>query len=428
MTDDVLFVGHSLVGPTMPRMLDGLLPASQLVRAQVINGAPLAYNWDHGVSAEGVNARAVLPSRAYGTLILTEAIPLANHLQWSNTHGNAANYAALAWAANPATRVMIYETWHEIGSNITAWRENLTSDLALWRGIATHVNATKPGAAPTVGIVPGGQALGLLHDSIIAGNGLGLTSITQLFSDQIHLTNAGNYLISLVQYSAITGRSGVGLTDDLTTQWGQAYTGWTTDQTILFQHIAWEAAARAPGARLAPGTVLPQLVQGSSAADNRSGGNGDDRAYGYGGADRLTGLNGHDLLSGGRGNDRIFGGADNDYLIGGSDADLLVGDAGNDRLRAGTGNDTLTGGSGADDFVFTRNGASDRITDFSVAAQDQLQLDDAIWGGGRTAAQVVSSFARVTTDGVLFTFSATDKLLLQGVTTTTGLAALIEIF
>ena len=151
MTDDVLFVGHSLVGHTMPRMLDALLPTPQLVRAQVINGSPLAYNWDHGATAEGVNARAVLPSGAYGTLILTEAIPLAGHLQWSNTYGIARDYAWLAWAANPSARVMIYETWHEIGTNVAAWRASLTSDQSLWHGIASHVNASKPGSAPTVG-------------------------------------------------------------------------------------------------------------------------------------------------------------------------------------------------------------------------------------------------------------------------------------
>ena len=37
MPNDVLFVGHSLVGHTMPRMLDALLTNAQ-VREQVING------------------------------------------------------------------------------------------------------------------------------------------------------------------------------------------------------------------------------------------------------------------------------------------------------------------------------------------------------------------------------------------------------
>lgn len=428
MTDDVLFVGHSLVGHTMPRMLDALLPVSMQVRAQVINGAPLSYNWAHGAGAEGVNARAVLPSGAYGTLILTEAIPLATHLQWSGTHATARAYAGLAWAANPTARVMIYETWHEIGSNVAQWRASLTSDLALWRGIANHVNAARPAEAPQVDIVPGGQAMGLLYDAITTGRGQGLTQITQLFTDQIHLNDAGNYMISLVQFAAISGRSPIGLTDRLTGEWGQAYGGWTTDQTILFQHIAWEAAARAPGARLLPGTVMPLLVLGTTGADSLSGGNGHDRVYGNRGNDSLNGLNGHDLLSGERGHDRLDGGAGNDFLLGGNDRDLLIGGSGNDRLHGEAGNDTLTGGTGADDFVFARRGGADRITDFNRAQGDQIFLDDALWSGTRSAAQVVSSFATVKAEGVLFNFGTNGSLLVQGVTTTSGLAALIEIY
>jgi hypothetical protein len=428
MTDDVLFVGHSLVGRTMPRMLDALLPTSQLVQAQVINGSPLAYNWDHGANAEGVNARAVLPSGAYGTLILTEAIPLAGHLQWSNTYGVARDYAALAWAANPSARVMIYETWHEIGTSAATWRANLTTDLALWQGIAAQVDAAKPGTAPTVGIVPGGQAMGLMYDAALSGRGQGITLIQQLFTDQIHLNDAGNYLISLVQYSAITGRSAVGLTDQLTGEWGQPYTGWTTDQTILFQHIAWEAASRALGARLVPGAVLPQLIIGGSAAEQLTGGAGDDRLYGNRGNDTMFGGNGHDLLNGERQNDQIYGGAGNDLVQGGLNNDGLWGDAGNDRLHGEAGFDTLTGGTGADDFVFGRGGNMDRITDFTVAQRDQLMLDDALWSGTRSATDVVNTFATVTAEGVLFTFNSTTTLLLQGLTTTTGLAAQIEIY
>lgn len=428
MPDDVLFVGHSLVGTTMPRMLDALLPASQAVRAQVINGASLAYNWDHGAGAEGVNARAALPTGVYGTLILTEAVPLRGHLQWSNTYGVARDYAALAWAANAATRVMIYETWHDIGSSATAWRAALTTDRALWQGIADHVNAAKPAGAPTVGIVPGGQALGLMHDATVTGRGQGITQIQQLFSDQIHLNDAGNYLIALVQAAAISGRSPVGLTHNLTGASGQSFGGWTADQTILFQHIAWEAAARAPGALLATAAIRPQLRLGTTAAEALTTGNGDDRAYGNRGNDTVNGLSGHDLLNGEGGSDLLYGGAGNDFVQGGSDNDRLFGGTGSDRLRGGSGNDVLTGATGADDFVFSRGGGADRIADFTISQRDALLLDDALWTGRLTPAQVISQFASVTNAGVLFNFGAQDTLLLAGLTATTGLAAQIEIF
>jgi Ca2+-binding RTX toxin-like protein len=270
--------------------------------------------------------------------------------------------------------------------------------------------------------------MGLLYDAIVSGRGQGLTQITQLFTDQIHLNDAGNYLISLVQFAAISGRSPIGLTDRLTGEWGQAYGSWTTDQTILFQHIAWEAATRALGARLAPGTVLPQLVLGTTANETLNGGQGHDRVYGNRGNDTINGQNGNDLLSGERGHDSLNGGAGNDFLLGGNDRDLLIGGSGNDRLHGEAGNDTLTGGAGADDFVFSRRGGADRVTDFTRTQGDQIFLDDALWTGTRSASQVVTSFATVTADGVLFNFGTNGTLLLQGVTSTAGFAALIEIY
>jgi hypothetical protein len=56
------------------------LVAGLSVDAQIINGSSLAYNRDHGADAQGVNARAVLPSGRYDLLILTEAGPLAGNI------------------------------------------------------------------------------------------------------------------------------------------------------------------------------------------------------------------------------------------------------------------------------------------------------------------------------------------------------------
>ena len=72
-----LFVGHSLVGQVAPNMFNNFLESQNLdvqADAQVINGASLRYNWDNGASAQGVNAREVLPSGDYDTVIVTEAV------------------------------------------------------------------------------------------------------------------------------------------------------------------------------------------------------------------------------------------------------------------------------------------------------------------------------------------------------------------
>ena len=116
---DILFVGHSLVGPTLPVMLDAALnqmnEPSQ-VQAQIINGASLAYNWDHAAGAEGVDAKARLAERPTDVLILTEAQPVGGAVKWSDTAGYAAKFAGLALDANPDTRIYIYETWPSLNS------------------------------------------------------------------------------------------------------------------------------------------------------------------------------------------------------------------------------------------------------------------------------------------------------------------------
>lgn len=109
-------------------------------------------------------------------------------------------------------------------------------------------------------------------------------------------------------------------------------------------------------------------------------------------------------------------------LFGRGGRDVLTGDLGNDTLAGGTGNDRLNGGKGADVFVFAPAGGSDRITGFSAAAGDRLQLDAGLWNQrALTGAQVVAEFATVTASEVILDFGATEIHLL-GLTTTAGLA------
>jgi hypothetical protein len=73
----------------------------------------------------------------------------------------------------------------------------------------------------------------------------------------------------------------------------------------------------------------------------------------------------------------VTGTAANDRILGSAGADVLRGAAGDDFLHDGAGADVLTGGAGADVFVFSRDGATDRITDFEPG-QDRIDVSD--WG------------------------------------------------
>ena len=247
----VLMVGHSLFGSTGPTMLEEALlrgTGDASVAAQIINGAPLRYNWQNSADAQGVDARAVLPEGDVTHLILTEAIPLANHVQWSETESYAKAFADLATDANPAAKVYVQETWHSLKSGTGAeveyddkahipWRERLDQDLPVWEGIVAAVNARGPGRAA---LIPAGQAMARLYDEIAAGTVPGLTDIAALFDDDIHLNDTGHFFVAMVQYATLTGQSPVGLPGNFQDRYDNPYDMPDTDLARALQRVAWE--------------------------------------------------------------------------------------------------------------------------------------------------------------------------------------------
>lgn len=206
MPDKILLIGHSLVGQTMPQMLNSVMESlNRDVQAevQVINGAPLRYNWDNGDIAQGVNARNALVDGSYDVVVVTEAIPLEDQLIWNDTHGYATRYYDLATTANPATRFYVYETWHGLGQDVAGWRDQLDQDLTKWEGIADHINAQAPQGMPEALIVPAGQAMARLYDAIEAGQVPGLTTIHDVFADDIHLNDMGQWFIAGLQAATL---------------------------------------------------------------------------------------------------------------------------------------------------------------------------------------------------------------------------------
>ena len=110
----------------------------------------------------------------------------------------------------------------------------------------------------------------------------------------------------------------------------------------------------------------------------------------------------------------------NDEVYGRGGNDTIYGSHGEDWLDGGAGNDILTGGGHHDAFAF--GAGHDQITDFRPGIET-IHLDaEALWAGTLSTSQVVSQFATVTETGVLLSFSAGASLLIEGMTTTDGLA------
>ncbi|MDF1727355.1 MAG: hypothetical protein P1U53_06365 [Sulfitobacter sp.] len=271
----VLMVGHSLFAFDGPAMLQSALRAGLgegEVVAQITNGAPLQYNWTEAARAEGVNARDRLPEGGIGHLILTEAVPLDNHLAWSETGRYASAFAGLALEADPDARIWVQETWHSLksGTGVAVeyddgahlpWRTRIEEDLPKWRGIVAEITATYPEAADQIGLIPAGQALGVLSDEIAAGRIEGLAEIDDLFGDDIHLNHRGHYFVAMVQYATLTGQTPLGLPTDFSDRWGQSFDTPDPELARQLQEVAWaavESFRAAAGQSVAPPRITAQ--------------------------------------------------------------------------------------------------------------------------------------------------------------------------
>ena len=285
---DVLMVGHSLVGPVLPDMVQGALVARgepATVQAQVINGAPLKYQWQNGSQAEGVDARAELARKLTDVLVLTEALPLANQIAWNDSAGMVATWSEAAWAANPQTQVLVYETWHSLRSGPGAqipddpgggvpWAERLAADLPHWQALTDMANAARPEGTPPVRVIPAGQAMGRLAVEAAAGRVPGATDIRDFFDDDIHPNGKGLYLVAMVQFAVIAADSPVGLPSRLTRVWPNRRAVVPDDMALVLQRIASEtvtAYRQAEDARLANLPVRPPAPKAASATPEPAG-------------------------------------------------------------------------------------------------------------------------------------------------------------
>lgn len=168
------------------------------------------------------------------------------------------------------------------------------------------------------------------------------------------------------------------------------------------------------------------FLSGGDGNDELSGGSGADTLNGDDGDDELRGNTSSDTLDGGEGNDSLFGGTASDLLLGANGDDLLAGQKGADTLTGGAGNDTLRGGEGPDVFDFGEGFQADIIEDFDIL-EDRLQLSSSLTGGLTDGSAIVSAFADDSGANVVFDFGGSDQFTMEGITTTDGLASLIDV-
>lgn len=147
---------------------------------------------------------------------------------WQN--GNNGNGAAtMLWTNWPALDGTTYFT-DNFGSY--GFTENATTHSAFrqlldflenqgvgnnggWVRMQNYANTHRPAGAPPIYVIPGNRMMARFYDDMRAGNVPTITSMSQILPDGAHPNHIGAYMVSLIHYTCIHGRSPVGLSNQI---------------------------------------------------------------------------------------------------------------------------------------------------------------------------------------------------------------------
>jgi len=215
--------GHSLTDPIrdpLRRMLQEMGVRNPVVELSTIPGSPMDWRWEHNSGPPGKDARHDIAD--FDVLVLTERAPLSTGtLLWHNSEDEAAKWALHAWThgnGGKGAATVIYATWVPVNSGPDnpdkggdeeahlTFAERMPLELARWEAITDRVNASLPEGAPPAPLIPGPLVMKAMADAVAEGRVPGISKMSDLFLDEIHITENGAYLIALAHYAVIYGR------------------------------------------------------------------------------------------------------------------------------------------------------------------------------------------------------------------------------
>lgn len=179
----------------------------------------------------------------YDALVVTERHDLPGIARKEQTAFYLTDMARHVIAGNPDAQVLLYHTWLHLDPNAPLpWVEYERAVLPMWECIASRANLDLParGDVPRVRVLPGSSALAELVAALWDGKVPGVANrapgerVRLLFSDNVHMSEAGHYFMALVHYAVLFGRSpeGAAIPASLAPETGQ-----------YMQKLAWDYIA-----------------------------------------------------------------------------------------------------------------------------------------------------------------------------------------
>lgn len=259
----VFHIGHSLVARDMPAMLAQLAGEDHSYESQLGWGSQMRQHWEPDFPIKGHevenahpryrDAHEAVQSGDYDVLVLTEGVEIRAAIKYHDSWDYLARWTNAARAANPDIRVYFYETWHET-DDPEGWFTRIDKDLSrYWEKEILDRAMTVDGVAP-VYVIPAGQVLARFLREVEARGGVGeINGVADLFTDNIHLNNIGDYLVALTHYAVIYGKNPEGLPYKLTRHTGEAAVAPSRKVAELMQKIVWEVVTGYPRTGVAQG-------------------------------------------------------------------------------------------------------------------------------------------------------------------------------
>lgn len=249
-------LGHSLVGRDMPAMLAQM--AGHEYHSQLGWGASLKDHWQgtvNGFAEENSHpahrpAREALGSGSYDAVIFTEMVELKDAIRYHDSATMLANWANLARKANPDVRLYLYETWHRL-DDPAGWLTRIDTDFStLWQDQVLGPAIARSGP---IYIIPAGQTLAAAVRMAEAGALPGIPDRKAFFTDDIHLSDLGNWLVALTHYATLYHRPPAGLSAQLTRADGSLATPLPPDTARKLEELVWQTVSGYPLAGVSKG-------------------------------------------------------------------------------------------------------------------------------------------------------------------------------
>lgn len=248
--------GHSLTDAYMSWPWPGrLLLATQtqvgdkvdddVIAKSTIPGSPLHWRWSH--SSGSPDAKRDIGK--YELLVITEGGPLA--VQEEAFKSNTLDWIG-PWMENTWTKgnrgkgaeMMLYSIWVTLnegaddGYSNLPFRKRLEIQGKQWERLQDFANDTRPAGMPPVYMIPGHLLMLRIYDDIRAGKVQGISDISALFDDDIHLNALGNFAVTMLVYAVIYQRNPKELPDRL----AEEDRVMTSAQARYFKDVAWRVA------------------------------------------------------------------------------------------------------------------------------------------------------------------------------------------